>query len=259
MNLPLPYINTTNPGSPSPLLVRPNEAAIHSEVATTQKNESWTLKEKVVFSLLTVVGVGGTIWVGNKIIRNFISNKEENNSFQEGTSATVAKQIKMAFENDGWYGTDTTALRQTLIAVTSQEEWDKIIKSYEKLYSVPTKKANLLRDLSDELQTTELNEMMQIINAKPLKNGQPLMVTQYRAWAKRLKAAFDKVYGFLPGTDSVSITVTLNEIPTQTALIKAGVEYKKLYNTNLMEDLKAEGEFGQYYEWMKIIVDKKKN
>ncbi len=227
---------------------------------TTQQipNETWTLKEKIIYSLLGLVGIGGTVWLGKKIILNARSNKEQKSTFEDGSSATVAKQIKMAFENDGWWGTNTTALRESLVSVQSQEDWDKIIKSYEKLYSTPTEKANLLKDLSDELQSTEYNEMLQIINSKPKKRGQAPGGNQYRAWAKRLKAAFDKEYGFLPGTDDAAITATFNEIPTQTAFIQTGVEYKKLYGTNMLDDLNAESEFGQYDEWMAIIVKKRK-
>lgn len=253
MNSPLSYMLPTKPKD-SNLTVTDQNADAHSTDATTQKNENWTLKEKLVYGFLTAVGVGGTIWIGKKVIRNLQSNKEENKSFEEGSSATVAKQIKMAFENDGWPGTNTEALRGYIIAIPSKEEWDKVLTSYHKLYG-----NNLLKDMSDELQTTEYNEMLQIVGAKPLKKGQAPSPLQYSAWAKRLKAAFDKVYGFLPGTDSASVTITLKEIPTQSAFVRTGVAYKKLYGTNLMDDLKSEGEFGQSTEWLKIIVQKKKN
>lgn len=132
--------------------------------ATTAERDSWTAKEKVIYGLLIAAGAGGTIWLGRKIILDAISSKEELKSFDEGTPATIAKQIKMAFENDGWFGTNTGSLRQSLIAIASQEEWSSVIKSYQKQYN-----ANLIRDMADELQSTEYNEMMQIINAKPAK------------------------------------------------------------------------------------------
>ena len=221
---------------------------------TIQQQGTWTLKEKLIYSLLGLVIVGGTIYIGRKIILNRISNKEENNTFQEGNPATTAKEVKMAFENDGWPGTDTNALRTTLTQITSRDQFNKVMKSYQKLYN-----SNLLKDMSSELQTTEYNEMLEIIAAKPQKKGQVSPTVAYNAWAKRLKAAFDKTYGFLPGTDSDAIVAAFNEIPTQAAFVQVGVAYSKLYNKNLTDDLKSESEFGQYGDWMKIITSKPQN
>lgn len=229
--------------------------AANNAVPTIQQNqhETWTLKEKIIYSLLGLVGVGGTVWLGRKLVLDARANKEQNQSFEDGSSATIAKQIKMAFENDGWWGTNTTALRDALVSVQSQEDWDKVVKSYQKLYN-----SNLFKDLSDELQSTEYNEMLQIINSKPKKRGQAPAGNQYRAWAKRLKAAFDKEYGFLPGTDDAAIVATFNEIPTQAAFIQTALEYKKLYGTNMLDDLNGESEWGQYDEWLAIIAKKRK-
>ena len=235
---------TTYQSKPSP---------VQAVQPTQQDKETWTLKEKILFSLLGVVVVGGTIYIGRKIILNKIANKEENKSFEDGTSATSAKQIKMAFENDGWPGTDTEALRDTLREIPSKEEFAKVVKSYQKLYN-----GNLIKDMSDELQTTEYNEMLQILAAKPDKKGQAPSPVAYTAWAKRMKAAFDKEYGFFGGTDAEAIIAVFNEIPTQTAFVKVALEYKRLYGTNMLEDMKSESEFGQYDEWMKIITAKRK-
>ncbi|MBN8696337.1 MAG: hypothetical protein J0L87_07385 [Bacteroidetes bacterium] len=232
---------------------QPKPLPVQAVQPTQQDKETWTLKEKILFSLLGVVVVGGTIYIGRKIILNKIANKEENKSFEDGTSATSAKQIKMAFENDGWPGTDTEALRDTLREIPSKEEFAKVVKSYQKLYN-----GNLIKDMSDELQTTEYNEMLQILAAKPEKKGQAPSPVAYTAWAKRMKAAFDKEYGFFGGTDAEAIIAVFNEIPTQTAFVKVAIEYKRLYGTNMLEDMKSESEFGQYDEWMKIITAKRK-
>jgi len=232
---------------------QPKPIPVQAVQPTQQDKETWTLKEKLLFSLLGVVVVGGTIYIGRKIILNKIANKEENKSFEDGTSATSAKQIKMAFENDGWPGTDTEALRNTLREIPSKEEFAKVVKSYQKLYN-----GNLIKDMSDELQTTEYNEMLQILAAKPDKKGQAPSSVAYTAWAKRMKAAFDKEYGFFGGTDAEAIIAVFNEIPTQTAFVKVAVEYKRLYGTNMLDDMKSESEFGQYDDWMKIITAKRK-
>ena len=249
MNQPIPYKNKPN----QPFQQNDEPVLIDYSVTTTTEKEAWSIKEKVVYGLLTAIGIGGTIWIGNKLIKKAIANKEENKSFDDGAPATIAKQIKMAFDNDGWWGTNVEALREALISVETQADWNKVIKSYQKLYN-----SNLLKDLADELQSTEYNEMIQIINAKPLKKGQAPQGNQYRAWAKRLKSAFDKEYGIFGGTDAEAIVATLNEIPTQSAFIKTGVQYKALYGKNILDDLKAESEFGQYDEWIGIIVKKRK-
>jgi hypothetical protein len=213
--------------------------------------EAWTPKEKILYSLLGIVVIGGAIYTIRKIVLKRIANKEENSSLNDGSPATYAKQIKMAFENDGWLGTDTVALRNALRQISSKEEFAKVRQSYEKLYN-----ANLLKDMSSELQSTEYNEMVQILAAKPDKKGKALTAAAYTAWAKRMKAAFDKTYGFLPGTDADAIVAVFNELPTQRDFVQMTTEYKKLYGTNMLDDLKSESEFGQYDEWMKIITAK---
>ena len=218
-----------------------------------QQQETWTLKEKLIYSLIGIVVVGGTLYIARKMILNRVSNKEQDKTFDEGSAATIAKQIKMAFENDGWPGTDTPALRTALQQINSRDEFNKVMKSYQKLYN-----SNLLKDMSDELQTTEYNEMLEIITAKPQKKGQVSSTVAYNAWAKRMKAAFDKTYGFLPGTDENAIVAVFNEIPTQTAFVQVALAYKKLYGTNMLDDLNSEAEFGQYGDWMKIITSKAK-
>jgi len=242
-------ITTYQPGMQPPLIPAPNATTPTMQ----QAQETWTLKEKILYSLLGVVVVGGTIYIGRKIILDKIANKEENKSFEDGTSATYAKQIKMAFENDGWPGTDTTSLRNTLREISSKEEFAKIVKSYQKLYN-----GNLIKDMSDELQSTEYNEMLQILAGKPDKKGQAPTSIAYEAWAKRMKAAFDKSYGFFGGTDGDAIIAVFNEIPTQSAFIQVAAAYKKENGTNMLEDLKSESEFGQYNDWMKIITAKAK-
>lgn len=217
------------------------------------KEQGLSIKEKLLYSVIGLAVLGGGVYFGRKLILNKVADKEESQSFEDGSSATTAKQIKMAFENDGWFGTNTTALRNALRQISSKDEFAKVQKSYQKLYN-----SNLLKDMADELQSTEYNEMLQIIAGKPPKKGQAPTVNAYDAWAKRLKAAFDKEYGFLPGTDADAVVAVFNEIPTQTAFIQTAVSYKKLYGTNMLDDMKAEAEFGQYSDWMKIIVAKRK-
>lgn len=224
-----------------------------SEKPAQEEREGMSLKEKVIYSLLAAAGLTGLVVLGKKLIDNHISGKAHAKSFEEGTPETIAKQIKMAYENDGYWGTDTEALRRVLTNITSRDELDKVFKAYKKEYG-----SNMYYDMSDELQSTEYNEMIQIIAAKPQRNGEAPTANQFTAWAKRLKAAFDKSYGFLPGTDEEAIRAVFNEIPTQAAYINVGKAYYKEYGTNLTDDLNSELEIWEYSDYMKIILAKPK-
>ncbi len=218
-----------------------------------QDEENWTLKEKILYGLGSIIVLTGSILLGRRIVKKSIANKEENRSLEEGTPATWAKQIKMAFDNDGWFGTDTEKLRKTLREIPSKEEFNKVTKSYKKLYN-----SNFFNDLSDELQSTQYNEMLSIIATKPEKKGGKSvdLGKQYESWAKRLKAAFEKTYGFLPGTDEDAIKAVFTEIPTQAAFLETAKAYAKEYNSNLTEDLKGELEIWEYPSYMQIITSK---
>ena len=218
-------------------------------------NNDLTLKEKLLYSLIGIGIVGGGVFFGRKLVLKGVANREEKKSFEDGTPATFAKQIKMSFDNDGWWGTDTEKLRSTLREIPSKQVFLKVQESYKKLYN-----SNMITDMSDELQTTEYNEMLQIIAQKPDKTGgKPASSTLvYDGWAKRLKAAFDKSYGFLPGTDEEAIKAVFNEIPSQKAFVMTGIVYNKLYASNMMTDLKGELEMWEYNDYMKIILSKPK-
>lgn len=214
-----------------------------------------TLKEKLLYSLIGIGIVGGGIFFGRKLVIKGVANREEKKSFEDGTPATLAKQIKMAFDNDGWWGTDTEKLRSTLRQIQSKQVFLKVQESYKKLYN-----SNMITDMSDELQTTEYNEMLQIIAQKPDKVGgtPPSPTLLYDGWAKRLKAAFDKEYGFIPGTDEEAVKAVLNEMPTQKAFYITAAFYKKLYGNNLLDDMRAELEVWEFPEYLKMITSKPK-
>jgi hypothetical protein len=130
--------------------------------------------------------------------------------------------------------------------------------SYQKLYN-----SSLLRDMENELQSSEYNEMLAIISAKPERytsDTSTLQVSavQYQGWAARLKAAFDKTYGPIPGTDEPAIKAVFNEIPTQGVFVQVGAVYKTLYGRDLIADLKGELEFWEYGSYMNIITQKPK-
>ncbi len=215
-----------------------------------------TLREKIQYSLLGLALAGGVVIVGRKAIKHAIAGSEQSKTFEEGNAPTIAKQIKMAFENDGWWGTDKVALRAALRAIPSKAEFRKAISSYKKLYN-----GNLLADMQSELKSTEYNEMLSIIAVKPESGNATSAVTgkDLQGWAKRLKAAFDIDYAGFPGTDEEAIKAVFIEIPSQEAFNQVAAAYQALFGSSLSEDLKSELELWEYSPMLQIINSKPKN
>jgi hypothetical protein len=211
------------------------------------------------YSLLGILVLGGGALAVRSIIRKSRANSEEMKTYEEGAEATFAKQIKMAFDNDmafGW-GTDEEKLRAIVRAIPSREAFVNVMKSYQKLYN-----RSMMRDMQDELGSTEYNEILYILAAKPERGNTllppALTLPQYQSWAKRLKTAFDITYGPFPGTDEDAIKAVFIEIPTQAAYAQVGVEYNKLFGRNLTKDLDSELEFWEKNTMMEIITKKPK-
>jgi hypothetical protein len=221
---------------------------------TKQKN-GMSNKEIILYTMGSVLLVGGTFFVGRKLVRDVVKRHEENNSVEDGSIASYAKSIKMAFDNDGWWGTDEQALRTTLISIPSKQTFNSVAKSYQRLYN-----KSLMADMQSELSTSEYNEMVSIINGKSesVNSKSVDFSKQYETWARRLKAAFDKTYGFIPGTDEEAIRAVFVEIPTQSAFVQVANSYQILYSANLMNALKSELEFWEYEPMMKLITSKPK-
>ena len=231
---------------------------MNQETSIHQQDE-FTLEEKVKYGILGVILLGGSFFIGRKLVRRAKSYSEEKKTYEEGNEATYAKQLKMAFENDMWFGwgTDEEAIRKVLRAVPSKEYFRRVINSYQKLYS-----RSLMKDMQDELTSTEYSEMLAIIGAKPERGNvlKPPVLTaaQYLSWAKRLKAAFTITYGPFPGTDEDAVKAVFLEIPTQAAFAQVIAAYKKEYDDELMSDLKDELTIFEFVTMMNIITKKPK-
>ncbi len=218
---------------------------------------AFTLEEKIKYGILGIVVIAGSFFIGRSLVRKARATAEEKKTYAEGTPATHAKQIKMSFENDMWWGwgTDEKALRKTIIAIPSKEEFRKVINSYQKLYA-----RSIMADMQDDLTTSEYNEMLAIIAAKP-ERGTALIPAQsspaqYQAWAKRLRAAFEITYWMFPGTDEDAIKAVFMEMRSQADFWETAKAYNQLYGDDLAKDLKGELEFWEYGRMMDIILKK---
>ena len=229
-------------------------APVHIEQQQPAPQESKVnIKEIVIYSAVGKILVGGSIYLGSKLIRTGIANTEEKKSLDTTSASTTAKQLKMAFDNDGWWGTDEEALRRILRSIPTKDFYKEVAGSYKKLYASP-----LTKDMQDELTSTEYEEMMMIVASKPEKKGDAPTLN-YLAWAKRIRAAVSVYYGIFPGTDEDAIKSVFLEIPTQDAYKKVQAAYVKEFGDTLMYDL--EGDLSQEYidEYLAIITKKPKS
>lgn len=193
---------------------------------------------------------------GRAIYRKRKAAKSENLALNDNSTQNFAKRLKMAFDNDGWWGTDVEAVRNVFKDIPSKDEFVQVGKEYKNL----TKGGNLIKDLSDELTDSEYAEMQNILAAKVQKTGQKKLFDAQVAisYAKRLKAGFDyKILG-LPATDKEAVRSVLNEIPSQYAWTITKMVYYKLYGNFLESDLDSELDVFDF-SWRAIIAPKPKN
>jgi hypothetical protein len=208
--------------------------------------------DKVIFSVWGTILFGGVLLIGRTIIRTKRANKEQDKSYKEGTSDNYAKQIQMALHNDGWWGADTVALRNVLIQIPSQEEYQKVIQSYD----TQNKGASMLTDMGKELKTTELDEMNSIINAKPKKTGDKADLSVVNGeWANRIKSALDKTWGIFHDSDTDAVKAVFYEIPTQGAYLGVSNTYAAQFHKSLDDDLRSG--LGSDYSTVMDIINKK--
>ncbi|WP_121355758.1 hypothetical protein [Flavisolibacter nicotianae] len=229
------------------------------KAASYQEHDDFTLKEKLTYSIVGLVVLGGSFLLGRSVVRGARATSEQKKTYEDGNAASFAQQLKMAFENDNYFGwgTDEVAIRDVIRKVPSKDYFKQVINSYQKLYA-----RSLMADLKEELTSSEYNEMLAIIAGKPDKitgNYSTILTQQqYLSWAKRLKAAFDITYWFVPGTDEPAIKAVFMEIPTQADFGKVAAAYLKEYGNDLMSDLRSELEFWEFGSMMEIINKKPK-
>jgi hypothetical protein len=206
---------------------------------------------------ISVVALVG-IYFATKVVRNKIANVEESKSLGRDDHATWAKQIKNAFDNNGWLGTDEVLLRNTLREIPSKEDFRKVQTSYNKLY----KGENLIDTMTGELKQTEYNEMLAIVNSKPEKSKDAkkgVVIYDPHGWAKRLNAAINYSWiGLFWGTDEDAINAVVMELPSQQAFLDTAQVYKDTYGVALMEDLAGDLDSATIDKYRKLIIAKPK-
>lgn len=227
------------------------------KTTSTPEHEDFTLKEKLTYAAVGLAVLSGSFFLGRSIVRGARATSEQKKTYEDGNAAAFAQQLRMAFENDNYFewGTDESVIRDVIRKVPSKDFFKQVIASYQKLYA-----RSLMADLKSELATSEYSEVLAIIAGKPDRitgSYKPILTQQqYTAWAKRLKAAFDSAYWFMPGTDEPAIKAVFMEIPTKADFQKVVQAYLQAYGNDLVQDLKSELEFWEYSSMIDIIQKK---
>jgi hypothetical protein len=120
-------------------------------------------KNVVIYSVLGLGAATGLFFLARHFYNKTRKNSAEKKSLDEGSPATFAKQLKMAFDNDTWggIGTDEEKVFSVFNQIPSKSMYAKVEKAYSDLYS-----NNLNSDLESELSSDEYNEVLRIISSK---------------------------------------------------------------------------------------------
>lgn len=215
------------------------------------------LRRVTIYTLGTIALGTAAFFTARHFLRKNKANKVEDASLTDNTPENFAKRLKMAFDNNGWWGTDVEAVRAVFVDMPSKTDFALTVRAYAGL----TKNThNLIADLTDELTTTEYTEMQNILAGKPDKKGQKQVfdVNKAIALAKRFKAAFDYTILGLPATDKGAVKQALIEVPTKYYWAVEKVVYKKLFGSDLESDLDSELDIFDF-SWKAIINAKPNN
>lgn len=235
-----------------------------TQLHTQKLKEEWlTPDDKRVIKY--AVYAGSTLLIGGVAFftaRHFLKKNKAGNaekeSLNEGTPENFAKRLKMAFDNDGWWGTNVKEIRKVFTEIPDMTAFTKVAAKYEDI--TKQSKGALFKDLTDELTTSELYEMQSILKGKPMKPGQKPVFNWNAAYAiiHRIKAAFDYTVLGMPSTDKGALENALNQIPSLYAFAMVKVGYKKEYGREIENDLDDELDVFDF-SWKKIVYTKPRN
>ncbi len=205
--------------------------------------------------------VGGLIavYVGYRIYQNIRAKQAQKDSYDSAKPQSYAQEIKLALDNNNWlgWGTDNVTLRETLLRIPSKDFMRKVVNAYASLY----KGASMMADIASDLSTTEYQELLAIIEAKPQSGDelQALVLTdeQYASWVKRIQAAIHASSFFVTYTDHPMLMQALKEVPTRAAFETLKDVYKKMTRSDLTQDLKDNVSLW-YSGDVQAIIDSKK-
>jgi hypothetical protein len=228
--------------------IRHKEAA-HSDqpvgaATPTGGDTSVKFRNYVLWGIIGTAAVGTAVFLGWKFATDKISNLENKGSLDNEDPAYYAKQFKIGFDNNNWYGSDTATIRETMLAIPSKDFFEKVAQSYQRQY-----KASLFKDLESKLKSTEYQEMQAIYRIKPQKSGGTNAAPIYDpyAWATRIHSAvYYETMGLFWGTDLEAIKQVIREITTQAHWNDLKAAYQAKYSVAIEDDLDGDVSASEY-------------
>jgi hypothetical protein len=120
-------------------------------------------KTVVLYSFLGLGTATGLFFLGRHFYKKAIKDNTSKKSLDEGDPATYARQLKMAFDNDTWFGggTDEEMVFKVFNEIPTKAAYQKVQKAYSDLYN-----NELTSDLESELSSEDYNKVISIISAK---------------------------------------------------------------------------------------------
>jgi len=183
------------------------------------------------------------------LVRHNLRNVSQRKAFQKtldpSSNQAFANRIQMAFDNDGWWGTDVEALRKVFLEIPNR----KVLKNVGKEFKTLSRGDVLEEKLTAELTITQMNEFLAIVDAMPEDERTPSTFNA-KAIAIRLNAAISETWlGFIPSTDDDAIKKAFLSIPDQAAFTKVAKAYFNEYAVKLAEDLNGDLWHAGDFDW----------
>ncbi len=236
-----------------------------TNIVVTDQQSWWnsippTARKVIVWSAIGLT-LAGTAWLVFRFSQNKIRvarrKRIMKDTMGENPHRTWALQFQLAFDNDGWWGTNVPQVRSTLLEIPTQKDYQKVEKEYQALVG-----GEVLNDrLQIELTKSEMDEMRAIYMSKPQSDNHVTSGSYFNptGWAKRLKAAFDYSWfgGMISQTDEDAIWAVFKEMKTQSDYKATSEVYASQYGVSLDSALDGELDW-TYPDWREIILEKPK-
>lgn len=128
----------------------------------TEEQKLERFKANAIMGLWGVGLAGIAILAANVFINRSRKNDAYKKSLDEGAPESFATRLRMAFENDGWWGTDNKEVFDVFNEIQTNSVYKMVQQKYDAKYG-----RNLNSDLESELSTNELNRVRAMLSLKP--------------------------------------------------------------------------------------------